>query len=86
MEKHEVILDLVKNGELCSRVYCTARAAKYLMIGFGLEPRPFSGWNKPPHPAPDSSGLFEDVKPPVSDTVELLPDGDVRKVTKRSSK
>lgn len=63
MEKHEVYLELVRDGELVSRIFCTAKAAKYLLIGFGLEPRP--------------------VVPPVLDSVELLPDGDIKKIAKK---
>lgn len=55
---YEVIMHL-SNG---AKIFCTAKAAKYLMIGFGLEP-------VTPHP--------------VSDAVELLPDGDIRKVVKK---
>lgn len=58
MEHPEVEMHL-DNGAV---IYCTAKAAKYLMIGFGLRPVATSS---------------------VSDSVELLPDGDVRKITKK---
>lgn len=56
MATHEVEMHL-SNGAV---VYCTAKAAKYLMIGFGLEP-----------------------VQPVLDRVELLPDGEVRKIASK---
>ncbi len=65
MAIHEVEMRLT-NGAV---IYCTAKAAKYLMIGFGLEPV--------------APAMVSDANPalaPVSDVVELLPDGDIRKV------
>lgn len=61
MNHHEVLLELVKDGSLCAKVYCTAKAAKYLMIGFGLEPRPVFSLDEPCE-APKLEDVIDDGK------------------------
>lgn len=61
MIHHEVLLELVKDGSLCAKVYCTVKAAKYLMIGFGLEPRPVLA-SDAPFEAPKLEDVIDDGK------------------------